>query len=326
MRVRKAVIALARVACLACVDCAVPKQMLAASDDLADYRAFRVAAQEGTRLARAFTYLRRHPRGAWVDEVRVVFEAEEPAWFEAAKTSRMLARDYIVDLPHGPHVEAARALLAFIKQEDTDIDMLVLLADSRRMDATLDVEAVRRQQMSEVVLEELSVLIDPATSGARVDDPPRALASVLRAPPQRTWGTGPSAPPLNPLREDQLFFVIRTPTGIEERFAQVRLRLSLQRKRVAGGRIEGADLFVRWAEANEVRVLDAASPTDRAAAASSVVGILEGALEARLPAARCTAQPRRGEILARACDGWRVSVRRGARSGDDDVIIVQGPR
>jgi hypothetical protein len=312
-------------ACVACVGCAVAKQMFAAPDDLADYRAFRVAAQEGRRLARADNYLKRHPHGAWADEVRAVFEAEEGTLFEAAQTSRTLARDYIVDLPDGPHVDAARALLAFIKQDDSDIDTLVLLADSRRMAATLDVESLRREQVSEVVLEELSVLLDATTQGARIADPPRALASVLRGPPRRTWGTGPSAPPPNPLREDQLSFVVRTPAGAEQRVAQVRLRLQLERTRVVGGRIEGADLFIRWTEANEVRVLDAANATDRATAASTVLEILGGALEARLPAERCTARPRQGDILARACDGWRSSAHMGARSGDDDVISVQGP-
>jgi hypothetical protein len=312
-------------ACLACVGCAVAKQMLAAPDDLADYRAFRVAAEEGRRLARADNYLKRHPRGAWAGEVRAVFEAEEGTWFEAAKTSRTLARDYLVDLPHGPHADAARALLAFIKQDDSDIDTLVLLADSRRMAATLDVESVRREQVSDVVLEELSVLLDPTTPGAVIDDPPRALASALPGPPRRTWGTGPSAPPPKPLREDQLSFVVRTPTGPEKRIAQVRLRLNLAGRRVVGGRIEGADLFIRWTEANEVRVLDTANVTDRATAASAVLEILGGALEARFPAARCTARPRQGDILARACDGWRSSARMGARPGDEDVISVQGP-
>src|SRR5579862_9704831 len=83
--------------------CAVPTQMFAAADDYADYRQFRVAAEPGKRLARAQAYLERHPRGHWADEVRVAFDSEEEAWFEAAKESRARARDYVVDLPHGPH-------------------------------------------------------------------------------------------------------------------------------------------------------------------------------------------------------------------------------
>jgi hypothetical protein len=319
--------ALVAVSCIALAGCAVAQQMLAASDDFADYRAFRMAAPEGLRLARAQAYLEHHPRGTWATEVRSLFEAEEETWFEAAKASRTRARDYVADLPHGPHVEAARALLIVFEKEETDIDTLVLLADSRRTSAMLDVESIRRRQVSEVILEELSVLIDPAMWGSTLDDPPRALASVLRGPPERTWGTGPSPPRPTGRREDRLFFVLRTPGETEARVAQVRLRLSLQRGRIVGGIIDGEDLFVRWAEANQMRVLDPTLAAERAVAANDVAEVLAGALEARLPASRCTVQgpPSKDEILARACDGWRVSARMGARPGDDDLIAVQGP-
>src|SRR5262249_33157354 len=49
--------------------CAAGRQLVADSADLTDYRAFRVAAFEGTRLARASAYLEAHPRGAWAEEV-----------------------------------------------------------------------------------------------------------------------------------------------------------------------------------------------------------------------------------------------------------------
>src|SRR5262245_14381411 len=50
--------------------CGGLKAMVAPSDDLEDYRAYRVAAAEGTRLARAKRYIERHPRGRFADEVR----------------------------------------------------------------------------------------------------------------------------------------------------------------------------------------------------------------------------------------------------------------
>jgi hypothetical protein len=294
--------------------------MFAAPADFADYRAFRLAAPEGTRLWRAQTYLRRHPRGAWADEVRSVFEAEEGAWFEVAKTSPARARDYIVDLPHGPHAQAARALLLLSIGQESDIGMLEQLADARRTAAMLDLESARREHVSEVVLEELAALIDPATRGASLDDPPHALAVVLRGSVARTWGTAPQG-----IREDEFYFVLPTPTQPQARVAQVRLRLVVQRGRVIGGNIEGEDLFVRWAEANGPRVLDAASSSDRARGASEIADVFAGALEARFPASRCAARPQRarGEILARACNGWRVSVRMGAHAGNDDVISVR---
>lgn len=318
MRVGEVLVALSWVAC---AGCAVSQQMLAASDDFTEYRAFRVAAHEGTRLARAQTYLRRHPRGAWVDEVRRVFEAEEAAWFEEAKTSRTRAREYIVDLPHGPHAEAARALLLLADEHDADIDMLELLAESRRTAAILDLESATRGRVGEVVLEDLSVLLNQETWGASLDDPPHALAVVLRGVAPRTWGSGgPQG-----LREDELYYVLRAQEGTQARVVQMRLLLALQRGRVVGGQIEGGDLFIRWAEASEIRVLDPTAASDRAAAVSYVLEVLSGALEARFPASRCTVRPRKGEILRRACDGWIVSVRMAARPGNDDVIAVRGP-
>ena len=303
---------------LASLGCAVPKQMLAATDDFADYRAFRVAAQEGIRLSRAQAYLKRHPTGAWADEVRSVFEAEEPAWFEAAKTSRSSARDYIVDLPHGPHAEAAHALLGLFNERESDLDMIQLLAESRYTAALLDLQSARRKRVGELVLEELAALLDPETPGAKLDDPPDALAAVLNGPIRRTWGKDVSSS----VREDELYFTLPTPQETDARVAKVKLSLALDHKRVVAGRIEGEDLFVRWAEANEVRVLDATAASDRAAAARDVADVLGGALEARLPASRCATPPHRGEIVARACDGWHASAHMAARPGEVDVIAV----
>jgi hypothetical protein len=100
---------------------------------------------------------------------------------------------------------------------------------------------------------------------------------------------------------------------------------------VARGVIEGADLFARWAEAIEMRVLDSTQPEDRAAVSSSIADLLSGALEATLPAAKCT--PRvtspstAGEvILARACDGWDVIARLADRESEPDAIEIRGPQ
>jgi hypothetical protein len=296
--------------------------MFASSGDFTDYRAFRAAEQEGARLARAQQYLNRHPHGAWVDDVRRTFEAEEPAWFEGAKTSRAKARDYVVDLPHGPHVQAARALLALYYEPELDLDMLELMAEARRSAAFLEIQSERRRRVSELILEELAALLDPRAAGARLDDPPEALAAVLRGTHPCTWGKCvPTA-----RRNDELYFGLPTPTEVEARVAKVSLELVLEHGRVVGGRIEGEDLFVCWAEANEIRVLDASASSDRAAAANDIAEVLAGALEASLPASRCVVRPRQGEIVARACDGWHVSVRMGARPGATDVIAVSSAR
>ena len=86
---------------LALSGCATFRPMTAGSGDLEDYRAFRVASAEGTRLARAKKYLELHPSGTFAEEVRAVFEEEEPRYFEKAQATREGARRYLADLPDG---------------------------------------------------------------------------------------------------------------------------------------------------------------------------------------------------------------------------------
>ena len=168
--------------------CAVPRQMLASPGDLADYRVVRTAANEGRRLYEMQRYLARHPDGAFAAEVRGAFDAEEAAFFERAKTSRAGALDYVVDLPEGPHVEAARALLVLFDAHSDDVDTLVLLAEARRTAAKLDYEEARRHRVGELVLAEAAALLEPAAWGARLDALPPPLERVLRGLARAPWG------------------------------------------------------------------------------------------------------------------------------------------
>ena len=304
----------------ALIGCAVPTQMLASPSDLHDYRTFRLAAHEGRRLYEAQRYLERHPKGAFADEVRAVFDAEEPAWFEAAKTSRVRAREYVVDLPDGPHADAARTLMVLFDERQDDVDTVALLADVRRTAAKLDYESNRRHRVSDVILAELGALVDRDTWGARLEAPPPALAAVLRGEVANTWGAGAHAQ-----RHDSLIFVIPTPTGSEPSVADVTFQLWVEGGGIAEGLVQGDDLFVRWAESLQVKILDAGKPEDRASAAATVVDVLQGTFEATLPASRCKKPPQGAEILSRMCDGWVVSVRMGEGPGTLDVIDVRGP-
>jgi len=314
-------VALLPVVLSALVSCAVPRQMLASPADLGDYREFRTAAHEGRRLAMAQRYLVRHPDGAWAAEVRPLFEAEEEAWFEAAKSSRSRAREYVIDLPDGPHVEGARALLVLFDEHQGDVETLTLLADSRRTAATLDFESARRKHVTDLVLAAISALLDRATWGTRLDSPPASLASALRGEVPATWGAATRA-----RHDDKLFFVLPTPQGSQDRALDVSLQLVLDKGRVVQGLVQGEDLFVLWSEAILVRVLDPNRAADRELAAATVTDVLSGALEATLPASRCARSAVGGDRLVRACDGWAVSVRMGAEAGEVDVIDVVGPR
>jgi len=136
-----------------------------------------------------------------------------------------------------------------------------------------------------------------------------------------TWGAATRA-----RHDDKLFFVLPTPQGSQARVLDVSLLLVLDKGRVVQGLVEGEDLFVSWTEAMLARVLDPNRASDRELAATTVIDVLSGALEATLPAARCARPAVGGDRLARACDGWAVSVRMGAEAGEVDVIDVVGPR
>jgi hypothetical protein len=300
--------------------CGIGTQMLADTGDLADYRTFRTAAHEGTRLARAQAYLEAHPKGRWAGEVRTIFDVEEAAYFAAAQRSRDAASAYVADLPRGPHAQAARSLLVLFDAKVDDFDMLRLLADARRTEATLELASQKRRRVTESLLAALASLLDPAAYGASLDEIPPALAAVLNGGTRPSWGGGPTA-----RRDDALFFVVPTADGQDSRVVEVALQLIVLRGRVLEARIEGPDLFVRWAEALGARTLDPTRQDERDAASANVQEVLAGALEARLPASRCAAPEHAGEIMVRDCDGWVVVARMGAGSGDSDSVTVRGP-
>jgi hypothetical protein len=227
-----------------------------------------------------------------------------------------------MDMPWGPHADAARALVNLFEGHPEDVETLELIAKAELMEATLNAESATRKRVGELVLEELAALLDKPTWAARLDAPPATREGVLRGPARSTWGLGGTK--LNSERTDRVFFVVPTPDGPVTRDVDVRFQLKLERGRVTQGTIQAANLFVRWAEAMQARTLDMDNANDRTTAALEIVEVLRGALEAQLPAVRCRVKPiGRGGILTRACDGWLVSARMGNRSGDVDTIEVR---
>jgi hypothetical protein len=302
--------------------CAVGRQLIADNGDLADYRSFRVALREGVRLSRASLYLDAHPRGTWTAEVRAAFDAEEPAYFEACKGSRAGVREYLVDLPRGPHAGAAFALLVAYDAKVEDIETARLMQGARRTEAQLEAAAARRRAVGEAILGATGALLEDHVYGAPIGEAPESLRRALGGEVSPTWGPIPAS------RERDLFYALPSREGREDRAVTLKLSVAQDdRGAIVAGRIEGQDLFVRWDEADLLRQLDASSPNHRSEAAFHAKQLLLGAFEARFPAARCAAQPADpGELLRRACDGWTAVVRWGEAEGQPDVIEVRGAR
>lgn len=309
---RRAVLALALTAC------STFRPMTASSGDLADYRAYRVAAYEGTRLARAQRYLDAHPDGAFADEVRAAFESEEPRWFEQAQLSREGARRYLADLPNGPHAQAALALLTALEQDMNEAELRDIARRVHYDEAKLESAAQQRRAVGEAILGAVGVLLSDDVYGVRRGGAAHDVR-VLMTGRDTTWGAVPAR------REQDLFFLIPTRPDRESRLVTLEITLEEQDGLISGAVVEGSDLFVRWAEADEIVKLDPSAPEDRQEAQIHAQQRLEGALERRLPAASCQDLRRGQELFHRACDGWEAIVRVGAHVGDKDSITLRGP-
>lgn len=303
---------------LGAAGCASLRPMTAGSGDLDDYRAFRVAAAEGTRLARAKKYLERHPRGAFAGEVRSVFEEEEPRYFEASQATREGARRYLADLPDGPHATAALALLTALGTSMQDAELSDIARRVRYEDAKLEAAAVQRRAVGEAILGAVGVLLDEEVYGVPRTEGPPALKRLMTGRTGSTWGTVPRH------HEEDLYFLLPTRPDRESRLVTLEVTLAEQDGVVIGGRIEGSDMLVLWAEADQIVKLDPSAPEDRTEAQVHAMDRLGGALERRFPGAACPDVRGDRELYHRACNGWEATVQPGGTAGAKDAIVIRG--
>lgn len=316
--IRRALAAAALAALVA--GCAGLRPMLASPEDLEDYRAFRVAAAEGTRLSRAQRYIERHPNGTWIREVRAAFDEEEPRYFERAQASREGIRRYLADLPEGPHAEAALALLVAFGSSMQDAELRDIARRVRYEDTKLEAAAVQRRAVGEAVLSAVGVLLDDDVYGAPRSEAPPKLRAMLLGKNAPTWGAVP------PRHEDDYFFLLPTRPERESRLLTLEISVIETEGVVTGGVVEGSDLLVRWAEADQIVRLDSSAAEDRKEAQAYVMSRLEGAFERRFPSASCPDLRKERELYHRACDGWEAVVLPGAKAGDKDAVIIRAPR
>ena len=298
--------------------CATLRPITASSGDLADYRAFRVASAPGTRLARAKKYLDQHPRGAFVTEVQEVWDDEEPRYFARAQASQEGARRYLVDLPEGPHAAAALALLTALGSTMQDAELRDIARKSRYDDAKLEAAAVQRRAVGEAILGAVGVLLDEEVYGTPRGNGPPPLRTLMMGRTASTWGAVPAQ------RDEDLYFLLPTRPDRESRLLALEITLGETDGLVTGGTVAGADLFVMWAEADQIVKLDPSSPDDRTEAHVHAMDRLEGALERRFPAGDCPDARVNDELYHRSCKGWEALVTPGGAGGRKDSIVIRG--
>jgi hypothetical protein len=303
---------------MASMGCATLRPVTASSGDLADYRAFRVAAAPGTRLARAKKYLEQHPSGAFAGEVRAAWEDEEPRYFERAQASREGARRYLADLPDGPHAAAALALLTALESTMQDAELRDIARKAQLDEAKLEAAAVQRRAVGEAILGAVGVLLDEEVYGVSRAAGPPALRTLMMGHTTSTWGAVPAS------REEDLYFLLPTRPARESRLVTLEITLAETDGVVTGGTVAGADMLVRWAEADQIVKLDPAALEDRTEAHVHAMDRLGGALERRFPDGECADSRGDRELYHRACKGWEVRVVPGAAAGAKDSIVIRG--
>lgn len=312
------VVAAAAIVSASTVGCGLGSALVASPVDHDDYVAIRMAAHEGTRIAREKAYLERHPKGVYAAEVRAAYEVEEPAYFERAKATPEGARDYLASLPDGPHAGPASAALRGVYERADDIALDRELREGRVAEVRFQRARKARAAASQAFLDALAALSAPGVLGASFDAPP---PSLLRA----AHGELGSLAGLPTRAERDAFFALPAPKGSHDadRVLSYRVELRELHHRVVRLEIAGPDLLVRFREAESSTALDASSPADRKVATAHALEVIAGALEARFPRASCEVTPRNGEILARACHGERVSVVSPEAFGADDRLVLE---
>jgi len=320
MSLRRA--ALAALLLLSAPACDVSRAMLADSGDLQDYRSFRVAADQGVRLARAQLYLRKHPKGTWFQEVDRTFAEEEAEYFESAKTSRRVARDYLTNLPDGPHAAAAVALLTAFDTNLDEIELQQVIRDAHRSDAMLERASRDRKRVAETIMASIAAMLDVGSYGMPLSESSPAFRAVMTGPTASTWGSVPRE------REQDLFFTVPTTAGRTSRVLSMRTTAILDGGRAGGGNVIGLrlvapDMFIYWYESVRLALLDGSKPADRIEAAVFAREILAGASEALMPEARC-APPKDQEdsLLIRSCDGLLLVATAGLGGRPDEIQVT----
>ena len=256
--------------------------------------------------------------GAFAEEVRGAFDEEEPRFFEASQATHEGARRYLADLPDGPHAGAALALLTALGTSMQDAELRDIARRVRYEDAKLESAAVQRRAVGEAILGAVGVLLDEAVYGVPRTDGPPALRTLMTGRTGSTWGTVPAR------REEDLYFLLPTRPDRESRLVTLEVTLAEVDGVVTGGRIEGADMLVLWAEADQIVKLDPSASEDRTEAHVHAMERLGGAFERRFPEATCPDARAGAELYHRGCDGWEVVVLSGTRAGEKDAIIVRG--
>lgn len=285
------------------------------------YRSVRTSRDLEQRLQASAQYLKRYPQGRWEASVRPWYLRAEARYYVRRKDSIAGLIGYLRVLPSGPHAEEAKARLAALQERERMVVAERLMQEAEFTEQRLAERARGREAARDAFALWLGRLMAIDTWGERTShlDHETLFAWRLDEPQGRC---------VDHVCTKLVQLPYELPGGGDQAKRVMVLEVVLELDPGQGvlrqARLRGPGLFSRLWEATHGQ---AARPSgaSRVTSIAFAAEVVRGAIEARLPKARCDRQPVAPVVIDRACDGWSVVMRVPEEPAGDDEIIIMGP-
>jgi len=303
-----------------CSNCTTASHLIVSHDEYSAYRKVRTSTQLDKRLAASHAYLSTYPSGRWARSVKPWFDrAELRYWLLIRDTPSGLAT-YMQTLPDGPHAkEATDALLAYRERQAAArkelLDLRAAMTEQR-----LNELALQREEAMNLFTAWLGRFLAIESWGQTTSHLPHDTIFAWRIDPPQ--GTCHDDRCIKSLHQPY-----QVPGGGEEadRLLVLDIEFLLKNGMLHEARLRGPALFSRLFEVGAKRNVRPERPADRIDAIAFSLDVISGAIEARLPANRCTLPAVANVVLHRSCDGWTVQAIVADSAEDDDIVSIIGP-
>ena len=289
-------------------------------DDYADYRRARTATTLEQRLSASFDYLRRHQDGEWAAEVRSWFDKAEADYYRRARNSLPRLRRYLSTLPEGPHADAAAKRIVelelAVEHRRRREKMLVDYAED--IEEELALAARRRRAFVRAFSRWATHVAGIRVWGGRTSELPHELIHEWRIVVPRARCVGDRC-----TKAMSFPYAIPDEQRLMPRQALMDVRIDLVEGGIAEASIRGPELFSRVGEAVQLAPIDRSDPQARAEAIARAVQLVRTAIEGELPERRCAREAVGSVVLARECDGVRLTMAAAASVESEDRIEVR---
>jgi hypothetical protein len=295
--------------------------LAAPSDEYLDYRAVRVADKLEPRLQASETYLQKHPRGRWRDDVRPWFQRAEFRYWDSRKDTIAGLSSYLKLLPDGPHSQEARQQLSLLTRLLRLSQVEGIALEARYTEERLAARARERETARDAFASWLGRFLSIETWGQRTSNLSSDLIFDWRI-------EKPQAHCIDDHCSKLIQLPFSMPGGGPEAARELTLdaKLQLRQGMVYQGRLEGPELFSRVYETSTGRPVRPDDPASRVQAIAFAVDVVKGAAEARLPASSCEKEAIAPVVLVRNCNGWTLTMTAADQPSDDDTVVIEGPQ